>query len=236
MSWAILRQLVIGTPDALGDGAAAGATLRLPDGFADPLLADIGLHDYVMPVGGQKYLEYVGPTDDASYINRWLARAGSGGYCLSIQVPDAPACKERALAAGVRLAADQVLMGHPLFQMHPSDVGILLELDGVSDPDVWFWDDVTPGPSETALIDDIAGVRIGVPDPVATAALWSAIIGLELVTPTTLDLSGCTVEFTPHGVGRLLGADLVLADGRSAPPVTELSGLDVTFRTRTLER
>ena len=38
-------------------------------------------------------------------------------------------------------------MGHPLFQMHPADVGILLELDGVTDPAVWFWDDVTPGPT-----------------------------------------------------------------------------------------
>ena len=36
-----------------------------------------------------------------------------------------------------------------------ADVGILLELDGVSDPATWFWDDVTPGPNADALVDSM---------------------------------------------------------------------------------
>ena len=228
-NWAILRQLVIGTGDALADAETARADLRLAAGFADPELAKIGLEDSAMPVGPQKFLEFVGPSDANSYIRRWLDRGGPGGYCLSVQVPDAPACRQRALDAGVRVAAEAVLMGHPLFQMHPADVGILLELDGISDPEVWFWDDVTPGPAEDAIIVDIARVTVGVPDPVATAALWAHIIGLELSGPTALAFGGCRVEFVEHPVGRLLAADFQLAATSAAPPIDELFGLQVGF-------
>ena len=221
---------MIATPDALVDGAAAARALRLPDGFADPELTKIGLHDHVMPVGPRKYLEYVGPVAGDSYINRWLRRAGSGGYCLSVQVPDVPAGKARAVAAGVRLAADQELMGHPLFQMHPGDIGILLELDGITDPGVWFWDDVTPGPAPGALIDDIVAVEVGVPEPVAVAALWAEIIGLEPLGPTALDFSGCRVDFVEHAVGQLLSAQFRWTG--SGPVIESLSGLNVRSASR----
>ncbi len=230
-NWAILRQLVLAAEDALGEGRRIAGQLQLPDGFADPQLVEIDLHDYVMPVGPQKYLEVVGPLNEGSYINRWLRKVGgAGGYCLSVQVPDAPACKERALAAGVRVVADQVLQGHPLIQLHPADVGILLELDGVSDPDVWFWDSMTPGPRSDALIDDIVRVEVGTPDPEATAAQWAHLIGLERVTPTTLDFSGCTIELVEHPVGQVLAATFQLAPGATAPTIDELLGLRVSFR------
>ena len=113
-NWAILRQLVLASDDALAEAARIAEQLRLPAGFADPMLAGIGLADAAMPVGPVQFLEVVGPLDETSYINRWLGKVGgAGGYCLSVQVPDAPACKERALALGVRLAADEVLDGAP---------------------------------------------------------------------------------------------------------------------------
>ena len=71
---------------------ASPQQLRLPAGFADPMLAGIGLADAAMPVGPVQFLEVVGPLDESSYINRWLKKVGGrGGYCLSVQVPDAPA-------------------------------------------------------------------------------------------------------------------------------------------------
>jgi hypothetical protein len=232
-NWAILRQFVVATRDALGDGARVSKELRLPGGFADPSLVDIGLHDYVTPVGPQKFFELVGPLDETSYITRWLDRVGgSGGYCLSVQVPDVPACRERARAAGVRLVADQTYQDYPLIQMHPSDVGILLELDGIPDPAAWYWDDVTPGPREDALIDDIVEVRIAVPDPAATTAQWAHIIGLEPTSSTSLDFSGCRVEFVPGAVSQLVGVDFQLAGAAEAPPGDLLLGLAVGYRTR----
>jgi hypothetical protein len=232
-NWAILRQLAAATRDALGDGALAAAELRLPDGFADPALLDIGLHDYVTPVGPQKFLEVVGPVDAGSYIHRWLDRVGgSGGYCLSIQVPDVASCRARAVAAGVRLVADQTYLDYPLIQLHPADVGILLELDGIADPAAWYWDGVAPDPAADAVIDDIVAVRVAAPDPLATAAQWAHIIGLALTTPTTLDLSGCLVEFVAGDVSQLVGVDFQLAAHAEAPVGDTLLGLQVTYRAR----
>jgi hypothetical protein len=231
-NWAILRHLVLATGDALAESARLATELRLPSGFGDPELAAIGLTDRNMPVGGQKYLEVVGPLGPGSYINRWLDRVGGqGGYCLSVQVPDVPACKRRAAEAGVRLAADQEVLGHPIVQLHPADVGVLLELDGIPDRADWFWDDITPGPRPDALIDDILAVTVGVPDPEATAALWARIIGLEPAGPTRLDFSGCAVEFAPHPRGQVLAATFRQAgppgEGRSLP--ASLLGLTVSY-------
>ncbi len=230
--WAVLRHLVLAADDALGESARLAAALRLPEGFGDPELAAIELTDRNMPVGARKYLEVVGPLGSGSYINRWLRRVGGqGGYCLSVQVPDVPACKRRALDRGVRLAADQVVLGHPIIQLHPADLGVLLELDGIPDPGRWFWDDITPGPRPDALVDDITAVTVGVPDPEAAAALWADIIGLVPAAPARLDFSGCAIEFTAHPRGQLLAATFRLAGGADPAvlPAT-LLGLRATYQ------
>jgi hypothetical protein len=230
--WAVLRHLVLAANDALAESARLAAALRLPEGFGDPELAAIELTDRNMPVGPQKYLEVVGPLGPGSYINRWLSRVGGqGGYCLSVQVPDVPGSRRRALARGVRLAADQEVLGHRIIQLHPADTGVLLELDGIADPSRWFWDDITPGPRPDALIDDITAVTVGVPDPEATAGLWADIIGLQPVTPTRLDFSGCAIEFTAHPRGQLLAATFRLASGANAAALpASLLGLSAAYQ------
>ena len=35
-------------------------------------------------------------------------------------------------------------MGHDIIQLHPLDVGVLLELDAFLPRDAWFWDDLPP--------------------------------------------------------------------------------------------
>jgi hypothetical protein len=208
---------VLAATDAAGASARLAAELRLPDGFGDPELAAIDLVDWNMPVGPHKYLEVVGPRSPDAYINRWLRRVGGqGGYCLSVQVPDVPACKRRARERQVRLAADQDVRGRPIVQLHPADVGILLELDGIPDQAAWFWDGLTPGPRPDARIDDIVAVTVGVPDPAATAALWAEIIGLEPAGLARLDFSGCAVDFTEHPRGQVLGATFRLAGREDA--------------------
>lgn len=232
--WAVLRHLVLAADDALAASARLAATLRLPEGFGDPELAAIELTDRNMPVGTEKYLEVVGPLGPGSYINRWLRRVGGqGGYCLSVQVPDVAVCRRRALERGVRLAADQEVLGHQIIQLHPADAGVLLELDGIADRNSWFWDDITPGPRQDALIDDITAVTVGVPDPTAAAALWADITGLTPVTPTALDFSGCAIEFAAHPRGQLLAATFRLAPGADATTLPDsLLGLRATYQAR----
>jgi hypothetical protein len=233
-SWAVLRHLVLAADDALAASARLAAALRLPEGFGDPELAAIELTDRNMPVGTEKYLEVVGPLGAGSYINRWLRRVGGqGGYCLSVQVPDVAACKRRALDRGVRLAADQAVLGHQIIQLHPADAGVLLELDGIADRGRWFWDDITPGPRPDALIDDITAVTVGVPDPAASAALWADIIGLERAAPASLDFSGCAIEFAAHPRGQLLAATFQLAPGADDTTLPDsLLGLRATYQAR----
>jgi hypothetical protein len=133
----------------------------------------------------------------------------------------------------VRLAADQEVLGHRIIQLHPADAGVLLELDGIPDRSRWFWDDITPGPRPDALIDDITAVTVGGPDPEAAAALWAGIIGLELVTPTRLDFSGCAIDFTAHPRGQLLAATFRLAghtDADAAARPATLLGLRAAYQ------
>lgn len=207
--WALLRQVVLATDDLDAAGAAIRERFRLGKGFADPELATVGLADDTMALAGGSYLELVaplpgaasaGPAGGASMgaaLSRWLAKTGGGGYALSVQHPDADAARDRAVALGVRLAADQLVMGHRIVQFHPADAGLLLELDGIADRETWFWDGLGVDPSPDALVDDIVAVEAGVPDPARTTELWAEILGFAPVERHTFDLGGRRVHLVP---------------------------------------
>jgi hypothetical protein len=74
-------------------------------------------------------------------VARWLGKVGgSSGWVLSTQVPSLDGVKERAAEHGVRVAVETQAMGHDIIQLHPLDVGVLLELDAFLPRDGWFWD------------------------------------------------------------------------------------------------
>ncbi|MCO7220127.1 hypothetical protein [Klenkia sp. PcliD-1-E] len=247
--WAQLRQVISATSDLEGDSAAARAALGLAPGFPDPVLETVGMADESLPIGaahegpagGGAFLELVGPLREDVPLTRWLTKVGGrGGYGLSIQVDDVAAGVAAATEAGVRVVADQEVYGHRIVQLRPGDLGLLVELDGIADPDVWFWDDVPMTRSSGALVDDVLGVDVGGPDPRARAAVLGAILGV----PVTTGEDGCpqlvlaapgrpgrTVRFTADGSG-LCGVELSLRDGATAPaePLT-FGGMPVRFRT-----
>ncbi|WP_433219056.1 hypothetical protein ACQP00_14160 [Dactylosporangium sp. CS-047395] len=195
--WALLRQLVLATPDITADGRLLREHYGLGDGFADPELATIGMSDDTMALAGGSYLELVGPLTPDVSIARWLAKYGQGGYALSVQHSDPLAARDRALSLGVRVVADQLVMGHPIVQFHPADVGLLLELDGIEDRDAWFWDGMGVEPSPHALIDDVVSVEVPARDPEATVKQWSQILGYDAAASDTVDLGGRLVTFRP---------------------------------------
>ena len=200
-SWAKLRQVVVGTTDYAADVKAAREAFGLGEGFADPEVADLSMVDTTMPLSAERYLQFVAPTDPTTSFARWLAKIGGrGGYVLSVQHPDPGAVKARALARGIRVPVDVEAFGKPVVQLHPKDVGLLLELDGITEPDVWFWDDIDPGPEPGAGISELLGVEVPVADPPAMAALWCELLDLpEPATPDELDLGGAFVRFVPGG-------------------------------------
>ena len=200
-SWAKLRQVVIATTDHDADTEAVRKAFGLGQGFADPELDKISLVDATMPVSAQRYLEVVGATDGVGPVGKWLAKVGGrGGFVLSVQHPDPDGVRSRAAQLGVRVPIDELAFGKTVLQLHPKDVGLVLEIDGIADPDEWFWDDINPGPEADAGVDEIIGVEIPVADPVAMNTLWHQLMDLgEPVLPDQVDLGGAYVKFVDGG-------------------------------------
>ena len=196
--WAQLRQVVLATLDHAGDTELVRRTLQLGPSFDAPELATIGLADATMPVGADTYLEVCSPMTEDHQVSKWLRKVGgTSGWCLSTQVPNLDGVRERCAQLGVRIAVEAQALGHEIIQLHPLDVGVLLELDSFLPRDEWFWDDMEAAKVAQAqrgnFIDDIVGVEIAIEDPAAMAATWATIIGLP--EPELVD-DGAVVSFS----------------------------------------
>ena len=178
-SWADLRQVVFASTDPVGDGRLFRDRLGLGAGFGDPELAEHGLTDDTMAVGPATFLEIVSPTTADHPLAGWLAkRSGAGGYLLSIQVSDIDACLRRCAEHGARVTLTHIVQGHTIAQLHPSDMGMAVELDGISQRGVWFWDGLDVDRPERARIDDVIAVDVATADPERVMALWASIFDI----------------------------------------------------------
>jgi hypothetical protein len=192
--WAQLRQVGFATLDHASAVRTATDLLALGPGFGDPLLAAMGLADFTAPVGPDTYVEVLAPATPDHSVARWLRRVGgASGWVLSTQVPSLDGVRERAAAHGVRVAVETEAMGRRIIQLHPLDVGVLLELDEFVPREAWFWDELPDAKAahaaRTSKADDILAVDVAVDatsDPGAPAALartWAAIIGITPQPP-----------------------------------------------------
>jgi hypothetical protein len=215
--WAELRQVGFATLDHTAAVRTATELLALGPGFGDPLLAALNLADFTAPVGSGTYVEVLAPTTPDHPVARWLGRVGgSSGWVLSTQVPSLDGVKERAAECGVRIAVETQAMGHDIIQLHPLDVGVLLELDAFLPRDAWFWDDLPAAraahAARTVKADDIVAVEVavdpaaGLRDPAAMAETWAAIIGIGPPVATAdgaaLAFGRRTIRFVPARGGR----------------------------------
>ncbi|GAA0233372.1 hypothetical protein [Cryptosporangium japonicum] len=226
MTFPILRQVVLGASDAEVTGKQLRETFGLAPGFADPLLDDIGLADETIRVGSEAHLEVVAPLRDDVSLANWLRKGGGGGgYAVSIQVPLVQPFVDRALADGVRLAADLEAYGRRIVQLHPRDMGLLVELDEIGDPSAWFWDDIPVVEPPAPVIDDVRGVTLHSPDPAAQARRWGAVFDAD-VTGGQLRLGTRTVRFA-EGPRTMLAAVELRAPGPAPEPV-EINGVRFT--------
>ncbi|GAA1747999.1 hypothetical protein [Aeromicrobium alkaliterrae] len=228
MSWAIIRQVVLGAEDLETTSKELREGLGLSAGFADPLLEDIGLADETIRVGREAHLEIVAPLVESASINAWLAKVGGGGgYALSVQVPDAATLVANAEAAGVRTVADLEAYGRRIVQLHPGDMGLLVELDEIPEPEQWFWDDIATDAPEHPVVDDVLGVDVESSDPQAQAVRWAAVFGVavEAGDVPSIQLGTRTVHFV-QGSRRMLSAvDLRTVEGVDAPTSLTVGGV-----------
>jgi hypothetical protein len=221
--WAELRQVGLAALDHAAAVRAATELLELGPGFGDPMLAAWHLADFTAPIGPDTYLEILAPTTPDHSIARWLGRVGgASGWVLATQVPSLDGVAERATEHGVRIAVQTQAMGRNIVQLHPLDVGVLLELDEFLPRDGWFWDDLETARAAQASrgtkVDNIVAVDVATRDPAAMAATWAAIIGLEPPARTAdgaeIAFSSRTIRFVPAAGGRtgIVAVDLHATD------------------------
>jgi hypothetical protein len=230
--WAVLRQAVIATADHDATSAALREGLGLASGFADPLLADIGLRDETLRIGPEAHLEVVAPLADDHPLHRWLVKVGgTAGYCLSVQVPDVQVLLDGAVAAGVRVLFDERHFNRRIVQLHPGDMGVIVELDEIPERDVWFWDDVDAPEPDSPLVGDVLGVEIETPDPAGLARRWTEVLGLE----ASYDDGAAQVWLGMRRVRFVEGSTTVMravelaasAHAEGAPSVVDLDGVEL---------
>ncbi len=200
-SWAKLRQVVVATNTHEDDIAAIREAFGLGPGFGDPELKEMSLADVTMPVSAERYLEFVSPTDTDTSVAKWLSKIGGrGGYVLSVQHPDPEGVRARCQERGIRIPVDQEAFGKTILQLHPKDMGLVLEIDGMEVATEWFWDDIDPGPEPGAGVVEILGIDVPVDDPISMNALWHEILDIgKPVKGDEADLGGAFVRFLPGG-------------------------------------
>ena len=212
--WAELRQVGFATLDHQAATKTATDLLELGPSFGDPVLGELHLADFTAPVGPDTYLEVLAPTTPDHSVARWLRRVGgSSGWVLATQVPSLDGVAERAAAHGVRVAVQTQALGHDIIQLHPLDVGVLLELDHFLPRTGWFWDTTpeaqTARAARSPKVDDILAVDVAVADPEAMAATWAAIIGLEPPQGPALMFGRRRIRFVPAaGRSGIVAVDL----------------------------
>ncbi|MDJ0110452.1 hypothetical protein QM646_28740, partial [Rhodococcus erythropolis] len=105
--------------------------------------------------------------------------------------------------------------GHRIVQLHPGDLGLLVELDEIPDADEWFWDQTEKEVSLDPRVDDILGVDVSSPDPAKTAALWAEVFGKKLDSAQSLSiaLGSRAVSFVPGERSMLSAVDLAASIG-----------------------
>src|SRR5580693_8727362 len=115
-----------------------GRVFDLKVGFRDPAVEFFGLHNIVMPVGGE-FLEVVAPfRDDASGARYLARRGGDAGYMVIMQDADALPHRARLEGQGIRVIATSRTPGYCYTHFHPGDcAGVLMSIDSVDGDAAW---------------------------------------------------------------------------------------------------
>ncbi len=218
-----------------------GAVFGLKVGFRDPGVEFFGLHNVVMPVGGE-FLEVVAPfRDDASGARYLARRGGDAGYMVILQDADAMAHRARLEKLGVRVIARSRGDDYQYTHFHPADcAGVLMSFDSVPGDANWQesksnWPPAGPHwrehEAEAAL--GIAAVTIQSRDPLAACERWCALLDRPATTAgdaLEISLDRGRIRFVApvddDGTG-VVGLDVEVRDGHAALERAAAAGLPV---------
>ncbi len=235
-----LRQFVFVAKDLKSAVVDIGATLGLSVCYNDPNVGAFGLHNALLPIGGN-LIEVVAPIQEGTTAGRYLERRqGDGGYMIILECSDALAERQRIAALGVRDIwrhdGDDCHATH----FHPADVpGAILSIDDMApdgDPTEelsrWKW----AGPNWQAFVQTnvtkaLTGVEIQADNPDAVAARWAEVLDRPLDKVEgmpAVKLDNAHIRFAPDSDGRGLGIaaiDVVPADRGDILAMAEKRGL-----------
>jgi hypothetical protein len=241
--WLRLRQIALVARDLEAVVADLRAVLGLEIGYRDPHIGRLGLHNAVLPVGGQ-FLEVVSPVRAGTTAERYLdRRGGDGGYMVITQCDDHPPRRARVEQLGIRIVGQFDDEGFTDIQLHPADTGgSFLEIDQQEGGEALDGRWSPAGPDwhqavRTDVVSAITEAELQCDDPDRVAARWSEIV--EIPTESrdgvpTLPLQNAGLRFVPVADGRgegLGGIDLAVVDGerlRAAATARNLLAADGT--------
>jgi hypothetical protein len=227
-----IRQIVFAARALQPHADRLAALLALAPPFADPGVAEFGLHNAVF-VFGDQFIEIVSPAQAGTTAGRLLDRRGDGGYMLIVQTDAFDRDRARLDALGVRRVWEKDLPDIRAMHLHPKDIGgAIVSIDQPLPPESWRWGGpgwrLQPG---RAGEQRIVGVTLGADDPAAMARRWAQLLGLP--GPMThgaaqrLVLDGGWVDFEPappRGEG-ITGFTLAVADRAAVRARARAAGL-----------
>jgi hypothetical protein len=169
--------------------------------YHDQGVSRFGLENAVLAVG-DSFLEVIAPVQPDTAAGRHLRRrGGDAGYMVMLQVPDMAVTGQRLADLGVRVVWRTDLPDAVDLHLHPHDVpGALVAVDTMDPPGSWRWGgpeftgrDADPGPG------GLCGLTVAVPDPLAAARRWAAVVGLDEPAGPTVSLAANRqrIDFVP---------------------------------------
>ena len=189
------------------------AVLGLEVCYQDPGVAEFGLENALLPIGGN-FLEVVAPTRDGTSAGRYLARrGGNGGYMVIAQCDDAVAQRTRITKLGIRDVWRHDGPDAFATHFHPADVGgTIISIDQMAasqnlhdEMTAWVW----AGPSwsdhvRTDVTSALVGLDIQSDDSAGQAAVWANVFDRPVIDGhgPRLNLDNATLRFVTDKDGR----------------------------------
>ncbi len=199
-----LRQIALVARNLANAQADLEAVLGIKPCHTDPEVAEFGLENVLLPIG-TSFIEIVAPTQDGTAAGRFMdRRGGDGGYMVIAQVAtrdEQAEVQARAAANNVRVAWEADRPGWRIMQLHPRDMGAsFFEVDWHEEfapKGHWGpaggtgWEDKV----DTSVTAEITGAELQAEDPVAMAAHWAAVAGVDPGPDNSVTLANAKLRF-----------------------------------------
>jgi hypothetical protein len=211
-----IRQIVFAAHDLAATVARFEEELGLQVAYRDPLIAEFGLHNALLPIGDQ-FVEVVSPIRENTAAGRHLALHGDSAYMLMFQTDDLDRDRARLERLGVRVIWRADYPDIRASQLHPKDVGAaILSLDQATPPESWRWAGAdwqkavsSRGPRE------ICEVTIGAVNPSALARRWAEVLGTAAPVGDKIAITRGVLSFVPAERDLIVGYRLAFAAASS---------------------